>query len=114
MSEHWDTEAVDALDGLLEDAIDDERFDKQLKVLERKQLIKVPRRRKPFSLRSGRIWEVEIGDAGRAVSIYQRILELLPGDEDALVALSRLLPRSRKIMRHSPASLNKESIKKTT
>ena len=72
-------------------AIDDERFDKQLAALERKQIItKVPEDKKTILVDMGRIWEIEIGDASRAVSIYQRVLELLPGDPDALLALSRL------------------------
>ncbi|MBT6177716.1 MAG: tetratricopeptide repeat protein [Deltaproteobacteria bacterium] len=86
-----DPEHIPALDGLLKVAIDDERFDKQLAALERKQVIsRKPEAKKPILAEMGRIWEQEIGDESRAVSIYQRILELMPDDQDALIALSRL------------------------
>lgn len=84
-------EHVPALDGLLRVAVDDERFDKQLAVLERKQAIaRSAQEKKALLVAMGRIWEDEIGDAGRAIGIYQRVLELLPNDHDALLALRRL------------------------
>ena len=92
-------EAVDALDGLLEVAIDDERFDKQLKVLERKQLIaKVPEDKKAILSEMGRIWEVEIVMLAERFPLSTHS-GTLPGDEDALVGESAL-PGSPKIMRH--------------
>lgn len=86
-----DPQHLEALDGLLRVAVDDERYDKQLAALERKQVItKKPEDKKPILVEMGRIWEQEIGDESRAVSIYQRVLELMPDDHDSLVALSRL------------------------